>query len=656
MPISPKSNVPEPDYVQLLGRDDKVIELKRYLSGRFFIIAVEGLGGIGKSALTTEVCRYYIQHYENLPDEEKFEYIVWVSAKLSDMTPEGSVLRSAVQATLDAIYKKIAEVLEIPSRLSLEEDKLVDAIYTSLSANRVLIVIDSFEQIERPDAVIDFIENVPPPSKVIVTTRPQQTVSTAKAIKLEGLNTDQAIQLVDQFQIKELSKEQKAEICQYSSGIPLVIKWALGRMKMGEPYSGVVSKLKKGDLNLSQFCVSDSIEFVSGRKAEEILYSLLPIVTPITRQSLGEIVDLGKEIRTRDDEISLLMGLQLIVRTKGDKFILAPISKAALAQNYTKDKQIKVIGSWARYYKEFVASILDIHGRVDGYSDNLQKLFSEAENVIEILSALDQIDPILFCELLEMFRYILYMRGDWIERDTLLTKGKNISEKLGDWCRELLFSSDLAWVSTYRQQSDRSLFYFKSVEEALQKCNTSYYKAKYYMDFGRYRQMLAFEDSDFEEVEKLYMQAVEEAKQATPQTIQSTCLYYLGLLYYHEIKNMSQAKRCFEDGIKIANKFGATREANRHTSMLAVILAENGKYADARDMFDKIIIEAENNNDKVRHADYKLALGKIEYLVGHREDAFILLNQAIKIYDELGRVIEVEEIKRFCRDNGLGQL
>lgn len=655
MPQLLKSNIPDPEYTEFFGRDREIANLKQMLSPHFrpYIIAVEGLGGIGKTALAIEVCRYFHKQYSQLPEEERYHHIVWTSAKVEDMTPQGTTPRSAMQNTLSSIYAKIAEVLEIPNRLSLNEEKLLETIYLYLAKKRSLLVIDSFEQLENPSAITKFLKEIPPPSKAVITTRPQQTIPNVESLILEGLGIEESAKLVAQLDTDDsMNFEQRMEIAQKSSGVPLVIKWAMGRITNGDAYSSVLKKLKQGDLQLSQYCVADSLAFIKGRKAEEIVFALLPLVSPVKVQTIGEIVELSRDVKTRDFEIDLLVKLQLVSKSKSDKISLVSLARATLLEEYLKTKQEKISKKWANYYLQFLTGILGRHGRVDGYSDSLQRALTELDNLVEILEDIGEYDPRLYCDLLEAARYILYMRGNWLERDIFLVRGHDLSQKIQSWCQLLLFASDLAWVATYRLQHDRSLQFFNSAKPALEKCDQHYYRAKYYMDLGRYYQLSAIQDADYADSENNYFLALDEAKSADSPTIQCTCLYYLGLLYY-EIGNKTEAKLRFEQGVEIALNQNASREADRHQSMLAVILAESGQYIESRKIFERIVANAEGGKDKVRQADYILAMATAEYTSGNRQGATALLNQAEDIYSELGRNQEVEDIKQLRREKGL---
>ena len=109
----PYHNLPQPTYTQFVGRDEELAWLRRRLSpaDRAWQIAITGIGGVGKSALALAVAWEYQRRYNELPSEERFEAIVWVSAKEEVLTafgPERDSLPEQVLHTLEDVYTAIA--------------------------------------------------------------------------------------------------------------------------------------------------------------------------------------------------------------------------------------------------------------------------------------------------------------------------------------------------------------------------------------------------------------------------------------------------------------------------------------------------------------------------------------------------------------------
>jgi len=78
-------NLPPLDYTELVGRDserDKIYKLLMpYPESRHHLVTIEGVGGVGKTALALAVAYRYLDQHRFLSDREQFHCLVWVSAK-----------------------------------------------------------------------------------------------------------------------------------------------------------------------------------------------------------------------------------------------------------------------------------------------------------------------------------------------------------------------------------------------------------------------------------------------------------------------------------------------------------------------------------------------------------------------------------------------
>ena len=111
-------NLPQRNYAQLIGRSEqvnKIMELlKIHPDSRFHIVSIDGLGGIGKSALALEVAYRFLEETKqiNMVDSEKFNAIIWIFAKHNILTSEGIIKRPNHFNVLDDIFTSIAVTLE----------------------------------------------------------------------------------------------------------------------------------------------------------------------------------------------------------------------------------------------------------------------------------------------------------------------------------------------------------------------------------------------------------------------------------------------------------------------------------------------------------------------------------------------------------------
>jgi hypothetical protein len=171
-PVRPYHNLPQPDYTRFVGRQKELDWLRQHLlpSDRTWQIVLTGIGGVGKSTLALAIAHEYREHYKDLQPEERFEAIIWVSAKEEVLTLTGReklALSGLTFHTLEDIYITIAQTLEredITRALLLEEqDRLVQK---ALSAQRTLLIVDNLENVS-DERVKAFLYHLPLPTKVL---------------------------------------------------------------------------------------------------------------------------------------------------------------------------------------------------------------------------------------------------------------------------------------------------------------------------------------------------------------------------------------------------------------------------------------------------------------------------------------------------------
>ena len=153
---------------------------------------VVGIGGVGKSALALAIADYYREHYEELPLKERFEAIIWISAKEEILTITGrkqSAPPGMIFRTLEDMYTTIAQTLEredITRAIPEEHDRLVQKV---LSTQRTLLIVDNLESVA-DERVKTFLRSLPLPTKCIITSR--ERIDVADVHELPGLPFEEA--------------------------------------------------------------------------------------------------------------------------------------------------------------------------------------------------------------------------------------------------------------------------------------------------------------------------------------------------------------------------------------------------------------------------------------------------------------------------------
>ena len=184
---------------------------------------------MGKTTLAIETAHSCLSGPKAVLDPP-FEYVVWVSAKDQ---PEQQLWLNEVLDTTARILG-YSSIMKLPSE-QIEQKK----VEVSLLHNyRTLLIIDNFETIQ-DRALESWIQDIPDPSKVLITSRTSQLRST-RPITLKGLEDPTALELIRShaqslgLQLLETASEDTLlPLVRVTGGNPKAIGIALGYIKRG---------------------------------------------------------------------------------------------------------------------------------------------------------------------------------------------------------------------------------------------------------------------------------------------------------------------------------------------------------------------------------------------------------------------------------------
>jgi len=331
----PKHNLPQPTYGKFIGRENEISQISKilrpYPHSQHSVISIDGIGGAGKSTLVLEVAHWYLRNNSRLASRERFDAIVWVSAKESILTADGILPRYKKQSTLFDIMQEINYTLsgEIQRERITEVSDLQAKTYSLLSSQRTLLIIDNFETID-DTSVISFIFEVPAPTKIIVTTR--HRIDVAYPIRLVGMEWNDAKRLISQqSKNKEISltDEEMHNLYKATGGIPLAIVWSIALIGFGYDFHSVMQRLGTTTSDVARFCFEQIITSIQEKPAYKLL-GALALLEDASRDRLGYIAQLP--ITRRDEGLVHLEKLSLINRTPQGKFSVPPLVSEYMLQ------------------------------------------------------------------------------------------------------------------------------------------------------------------------------------------------------------------------------------------------------------------------------------------------------------------------------------
>ena len=236
---------PGKTYHRLIGRSRELNQLLAALRepGRKSVIAVVGLGGMGKTTLAQEAM-------EQCWREGLFEHIVWASAKTERFVGEGARQTEVSDYSFEQLLDDIGRQCDRRDIAKLPPDQKRVAVKQLLTAHRVLVVMDNMETIPDSELFVDQLGQMLGPSKLLITSRHQVrherifTLDLGGLFEAEGLaflredSEERGIQLIAQAKRDDL-----VEIYQATGGAPLAMKLVVGQVSRW-PLERVLHNLK----------------------------------------------------------------------------------------------------------------------------------------------------------------------------------------------------------------------------------------------------------------------------------------------------------------------------------------------------------------------------------------------------------------------------
>lgn len=221
---------PLPRADKLIGRAQHIEEIYknlRNLKGDL-IITIDGLGGIGKTAIASKIHDLFL-------GETIFDKVIWISADRSDIP---IFLKDMIPFNFETILDGIGQSLGEQAIKKMSLRQKVTLVDNLLKTQRCLIILDNLETADIPQhEIITHLQPFLNPSRALLTSRRRFT-GDGYQIHLQGLEQTQAFELM-----RYLGEEKSVtfiahgddhnlrKIHQVTGGSPLAIKLVIGLLR-----------------------------------------------------------------------------------------------------------------------------------------------------------------------------------------------------------------------------------------------------------------------------------------------------------------------------------------------------------------------------------------------------------------------------------------
>ncbi len=236
---------PGKTYHRLIGRSHELDQLIAALREpeRKPIVAIVGLGGMGKTALAQEAMDHCWR-------EGLFDHIVWASAKTERFVGEGTRPTEVSDYSFEQLLADIARQCDRLDLAKLPPDQQRAVVKQLLLTQRVLVVLDNLETMPDSEAFVDQVFQLLGRSKLLITTRHRVRHERAFSLDLGGLyqpeglaflredSAERGINMIAQAKVEDL-----LEIYQVTGGAPLAMKLVVGQVSRW-PLEQVLNNLK----------------------------------------------------------------------------------------------------------------------------------------------------------------------------------------------------------------------------------------------------------------------------------------------------------------------------------------------------------------------------------------------------------------------------
>lgn len=328
------SNLPLANYPRFIGREREIAMLLEQLSPnvREYIIAITGVGGIGKTTLAIEVAYLCLQSRINDILNKRiptFDAFIFISSK-NKFPFEGSLLEHPPRdKTFLDLFEVILQTLEEPIVFQVRHD-LEYLVYAALSKQATLLIVDNLETLDsnEREKTLSFLNGVPHPTKVIVTTREHLGLHQIHLHNLTPIDSTQLINILAKDIV--LTQSQINQIYEKSCGVPLVIQYLLSQIAAGYDIEDILVS----DLMIMR----DSTQNSSTSRKNNSTKSVLDV------KRLQEIQKLRMTIRTSRNDAEIIKALKRLgVIAKGDKQSISDVLSVLSRVNQNHEVTIEVI-------------------------------------------------------------------------------------------------------------------------------------------------------------------------------------------------------------------------------------------------------------------------------------------------------------------------
>ena len=342
---TPPPALPPKHYLRLIGRLSQLTHSLEVLQSPQHapVVAIVGMGGIGKTALAREIVE--VCHQKQL-----FDYIVWSSAKTEHLVAGEIVSLEFTPYTFETAITAIARQcgrIDI-TLLPFEERKR--AVADLLRHHQILVVLDNFETAQGANALLYQLLEIRGKSKILVTSRHHLALEQVHTLPLQGLGEEEGLLfLKEESQIRNVEslRHAKPEVFQklhrVTGGAPLAMRLVVGQMH-SSPLKHVITTLAQANFREYDYPFYHFVYHYSWNLLDlsgRMLFVDLSVFPPLTGGTLSSVTNITQlPAHQMPGALHQLTSMSLVDKVgyaSSERIALHPLTQYFIRSDITKE-------------------------------------------------------------------------------------------------------------------------------------------------------------------------------------------------------------------------------------------------------------------------------------------------------------------------------
>lgn len=573
-------NLPAPGHTTFIGRRKEIADLLALISPQFGanLISVDGIGGVGKTALVLEAAYRCLQastgevHDHQIP---QFDAILFITAKQQYLTFDGLLSGVMAYRTLHDLFREIALAMDRYEIMQTSPQEQPSKVKDVLSRQYTLLIVDNLETMEDKQEIMAFLFWLPPWVKVVITTRERSGYA---PIRLEELEAEEALHLIEkeaQEKGVSLSREQALTLYQGLGGIPAALVYAIGQVASGYSVETVLDRVRSGSGDVARFCFDGSIAPLRGKVPHTLLMALALFPLQPVREAIVHTAGLLTDPLAVEDGLAQLQRLSLVSLQAG-RYRMLPLTReyalAELAANPSFEREARM--RWVKWYMQ----LAEEYGGKDWREWHIQfdRVEAEWENLLAVFDWCAEHDRY---EELHAFwqpgqggkggvHEVAHIYGYWNDRLIWARWLMQAAERRGDWPTAVRAMLDIGFTITLMgrlEEANEMLIRAWSLREhasPVVQVNIAQEIADLRNNQGQFTDAFLWLDRANSLLETTQIDEPERTRR------KSTCLYYHSIACYRQQK-YELAEVTLREMIECAQSIHWQRAANYAQNSLA---------------------------------------------------------------------------------------